>query len=778
MFYRTLCNAFVVVGALLGLLASTASGLGSTCSSPLTHGSAAPGDPFWLQNIQHQGIAAFNGNPGGYPVFRNVKNYGAKGDGNTDDTAAIQAAINAGGRCGQGCDSTTTQPALVYFPPGTYKVSSPLVVLYQTQLIGDAKNLPTLLAAPNFSGIALIDADPYLAGGAQYYVNQNNFFRSVRNFVIDLRQVSGSATGIHWQVSQATSLINIVFQMSTAAGNQHQGIFMENGSGGFLGDLVFNGGNIGATFGNQQFTVRNLTFNNANTAINAIWNWGWTFQRITINNCQVGFDLTQGGTSNTGAQGVGAEAIIDAVVTNTQTFVRWSGASSGHLQGSLVLNNIQLTNVPVAVGVKGGPTVLAGGTTTINSWAQGNVYHGTNGNPTFTQGNIANINRPGVLLDSTGRIVSKSHPQYTGYAPSDFVSVRSQGAKGDGHTDDTQAIKNVFAKYAGCKIIFFDAGTYIVTDTIQIPAGTQIVGEVWSVIMGTGSKFTDYNNPQPVIQVGAPGSSGVVEITDMIFTTRGPAAGAIIVEWNVHDPSGQQATAGAWDTHLIIGGTAQSGLQVGQCPTSGAGGNNCFADFLGLHLTSGSSAYLEGMWVWLADHDLDSGGSQQISLWSNGGIMSESQGPVWLIGTASEHHINYQYFLKNAANHYIGLAQTETPYFQPNPNPPAPFITNSNFDPSQLGQGDAWAMTVQNSHGILVFGAGFYSFFSAYNTGCQSPQNCQNQIVNVDSSSDIAFYSLTTVDTTWQFSVNAQGVINRSNNPNGFADTITAWTRN
>ena len=87
------------------------------------------------------------------------------------------------------------------------------------------------------------------------------------------------------------------------------------------------------------------------------------------------------------------------------------------------------------------------------------------------------------------------------------------------------------------------------------------------------------------------------------------------------------------------------------------------------------------MWVWLADHDLDSGGSTQISLWSGRGILSESQGPVWLIGTgeharstpatgamwpthltflASEHHINYQYFLKGAANHYIGLAQTET----------------------------------------------------------------------------------------------------------------------
>ena len=67
----------------------------------------------------------------------------------------------------------------------------------------------------------------------------------------------------------------------------------------------------------------------------------------------------QGSTSNTGVQGVGAEAIIDAVVSNTTIFVRTSGPSTGHLQGSIVLNNIQLKNVSTAVGVKGGATVVS-----------------------------------------------------------------------------------------------------------------------------------------------------------------------------------------------------------------------------------------------------------------------------------------------------------------------------------------------------------------------------------------------------------------------------------
>lgn len=62
--------------SLLGYVAA----LGSSCSAPLSP-SAAPGDPYWLQNIGHLGTAAFNANPTGYQVFRNVKTFGAKGDG-------------------------------------------------------------------------------------------------------------------------------------------------------------------------------------------------------------------------------------------------------------------------------------------------------------------------------------------------------------------------------------------------------------------------------------------------------------------------------------------------------------------------------------------------------------------------------------------------------------------------------------------------------------------------------------------------------------------------
>ncbi|MGX4732313.1 glycosyl hydrolase family 28-related protein [Kitasatospora griseola] len=93
--------------------------------------------------------------------------HGAKGDGTTDDTTAIQAAINAG-----------AQGSTVYFPPGRYLLSRPLLVTEGVTLRGDwaphfaprtSMTASYLFPGPGFDGSALITVNRPTASVPQDY---------------------------------------------------------------------------------------------------------------------------------------------------------------------------------------------------------------------------------------------------------------------------------------------------------------------------------------------------------------------------------------------------------------------------------------------------------------------------------------------------------------------------------------------------------------------------------------------------------------------------------
>jgi hypothetical protein len=748
------------------------------------------GSSYWLANIQRQGVAAFNDDKT-YKVFRNVRDYGAVGDGATDDTAAINRAISDGNRCGEGCTSQTTTPALVYFPPGTYVVSKPIIPFYYTQLVGDATAPPTLKAAANFAGMAVIDADPYDATGKNWWTNQNNFFRQVRNFVIDLTAMPVEVgAGIHWQVAQATSLQNIVFNMRTDGGdsNRQQGIFMDNGSGGFMVDLTFNGGQYGAFFGNQQFTTRNLTFNNCKTAIFMNWNWAWTFQDVKINNCQIGIDMSNGGPTG---QTVGSVLVLDSQFTNTPVGIQTAyDPTSPQTNGTLILDNVDMTGSAQAVFNKATGATILEGSKKVEFFAQGRAYgagvEGGIGVGKAIRGPQQAVQKPSVLLDAaTGKIVTRSKPQYENVPVSNFVSVKANGAKGDGVTDDTDAIQAIFDKATPDQIVYFDHGAYIITKTVKVPKSIKITGEVLPLILAGGdSFFKDQSNPQPVFQVGQPGDKGEVEMSDLIFGTAGPQPGAIMMEWNVAGTT--PGAAGLWDVHTRIGGYAGTQLELEQCAknpnVTNAIPEQCFGAFMMLHIPAGGSAYLENTWYWVADHSLEPQAKDgQIDVFNGRGVLIEGEGPVWGWGTASEHSVLYNYQFNNASNIFLGAIQTETPYYQGNPDATKPFTVNAKFnDPDFEAQcaGDqtglckrAWGVRAVNSKDIFVYGAGLYSFFDNYGQDCLLTQSCQTNMVSLEDSA-VNFFGLSTKASVNMLTVNGQSAALDKDNRNNFCATL------
>ncbi|KAH8815884.1 pectate lyase superfamily protein-domain-containing protein [Xylogone sp. PMI_703] len=776
-------SVFTLLATLSPFLLASAAPTANPVPVPAERQAAA--SSYWLASIKRQGNVAYGDSS--YKVFRNVADYGAKGDGSTDDTDAINSAITDGNRCGQGCDSSTVTPALVYFPPGTYVISKPIVQLYYTQLVGDAVSVPTIKAAASFTGMAMIDADPYDNNGNNWYTNQNNFFRQIRNFVLDLTGMPATAgAGIHWQVAQATSLQNIVFNMRTDGGtsNAQQGIFMDNGSGGFMTDLTFNGGKYGAFFGNQQFTTRNLTFNNCQTAIFMNWNWAWTLQDVNINNCQIGIDMASGGAAT---QSVGSVLLLDSKISNTPIGVSTVyHTDEGVTNGTLIIDNVDFSeNVPVAVSNAGTKTTILAGNAKVTSWVQGNTYSGSNAGKAIQAPLTSPATKPKTLLNSAGNVFTRSKPQYEDLPASSFISTKSNGAKGDGVTDDTAAIQAIFDSASENDIVYFDHGAYLITSTVKVPKNIKITGEIWPLIMAGGSKsFKDQSNPAPVFQVGQPGDQGSVEMSDLIFETAGPQPGAIMIEWNVAEAS--QGSAGMWDVHVRIGGSAGTDLQSNTCsknPTVTAAANpDCEGAFLLLHVTSQATIYLENNWFWVSDHELDLSDHNQINIFNGRGVLVGSeQGPVWMWGTSSEHSVLYNYQIANASNVYMALIQTETPYFQSNPDATGPFKSNAAFsDPdfstcTTSGCKKSWGLRIVDSDDVYVYGAGLYSFFDNYDQTCLATESCQENMLSLENS-NAQIFGLSTKASVNMVTLNGQSAALDADNRNNFCATLALFS--
>jgi glucan 1,3-beta-glucosidase len=381
--------------------------------------------------------------------------------------------------------------------------------------------------------------------------------------------------------------------------------------------VIVNGGLYGLNVGNQQYTFRNVTVNNAVTGVSQIWDWGWTYVGLTLNNCTVGLAF-QG--SETAAE-VGGVTILDSTITNVETFVSvtWSTTATPAGANGLILENIVLDTVPTAVAGPDGVD-LEGGSTTIAGWGLGHEYTPTG--PSTLSGTYSPVSRPtGLLASGSTNYYTKSKPQYEAYTTSEVVSVRSAGAVGDGTTDDTDAINDALTSAAADgSILFFDYGIYLVSDTIYIPPGSKVVGESYPIIAASGDAFSDISNPYPVVQVGKSGDTGTIEWSDMRVGTIGGTAGAILIEWNLKGDQG----SGMWDVHTMTGGWEGSDLQVADCPTTASVSSSCEAGFLDVYITSDAeNVYLENNWFWTADHDIDSADNTQLSIYTGRGVLVE-----------------------------------------------------------------------------------------------------------------------------------------------------------
>ncbi|EEH21782.2 hypothetical protein PABG_03998 [Paracoccidioides brasiliensis Pb03] len=588
--------------------------------------------------------------------------------------------------------------------------------------------------------------------------------------------------------AQPCQLQNLVFNMPKATDSNkvtHVGIFMENGSGGFVSDLVFNGGNIGWRAGSQQYTAMNLKFNGCLTAVQMIWDWGFNWQRIEVDGGAIAFNISGRG-GDTG-QGVGSVSIIaDSVISNCPIAILTNSRKDG-INGppSIVIDNLKMNSVGTTVKSEDGDVILDG-TNHVGLWAMGRRYDGYNG--TYISGEVDAPQKAKRLLDKDGKLFYRPRPQYKDLKVDEFLIATEHDCKNDGTGDNTGDI-NAFLEKAKKerKIAYFPAGVYRVGGTVFIPTGSRVQGASWSQIQGAGFYFNDIHNPRVVVQVGEKGDVGDMEIVDMMFTAQGATAGAVLVEWNVHEDS--QGSAAMWDSHIRVGGASGTDLDIQTCPKFEFS-DACICASLLFHITPQASGYFENIWIWLADHDNDKSVydspdkiANQISLYAARGTLIESEGPSWFYGTGSEHTVMYQYQVYGAKDIYLGHIQTETPYYQPVPIAPLPFSSAKEFpgDPSfekckTTGCSTAWGLRIINSEGITLHSSGLYSFFQEYYQDCVPTHNCQERVLEVKGSKDVALFNTFTVGIVEiGTGINHGAIFQNDSNQSGFTTEVSVW---
>ncbi|KAG5934372.1 hypothetical protein E4U53_000706 [Claviceps sorghi] len=720
---------------MLALMVSLLAVVGSVSASSLRHGAGARASDFWYANMDHsgaaKGFAPHVGNASSYPVFLSVE---------PGNAAGIQAAIDSAGDAKRQKEWLASQPRVVYLSPGTYTVDKTIYLRTDTVIMGDAIDPPVLKPSDDFVGDYLVNGqDP-----ATDEKGELSFAVSLKNLVLDTTPIKASRnfTALYWGVAQVSQIQNVKIRMPPSQkGKGHTGIRLGRGSILGVADVRIEKGLNGIWHdGHQQALYKSISFyhNKVGIRISA---------GNTISLLAPTFDTVDTAVLNTG--GSPFIGIVDATSINSGlTF-------NSTVYPSIVIDNL-IKDTDSDIVYMFNKTAL-GPRKHVQNFSFGNTV---DRRPIYGATTSAKP-RPEAAAPG-GRIPVLAAPTYADKRATDFINVKDPqqnggfDVKGDGESDDAACLNKVLQHAADSnKIAYFPFGDYRVESTLLIPVGSRIVGEAWSTISGAGQFFKDDANPRPIVQVGKPGDVGTVQIQDMRFTVADVLAGAIIVQ--IQAAGRAPGDVALWNSLITVGGTLGAPALIASCKDAS---KPCKGAFLGLHLAKDSSAYVENVWNWVADH-MSEGTDNGSSIAGKGGVLVESTRGTWLHAVGSEHWWLYQLNLRSASNVVVTLLQSETNYEQGDnakQTPPAPWT------PDVAGWGDpdfSWcgdnkrcrmgpANYIQGGSNIIYYGSASWAFFSGPGyQPCAGPYKCQEYMHYIAKTpANLQAYGLCAKDTT------------------------------
>jgi len=463
----------------------------------------------------------------------------ARGDGRSDDTDAIQQAL----------DQATEHSAggVVFLPSGRYRITHTLLIAPAVRLFGVGATRPVLVlgdhtpgfqqgigsmvvftgarrgaAARDFGGIELprvpfppptvVPFDPKVSDA-----NSSTFYSVMSNIDIEIGAGNPAATAVRFRVAQHAYLANMDFHL----GSGFAGIYQ---AGNLVWNLHFTGGRYGIvtekTSPAWPFTVLDSSFEGQRSAAIREHEAGLTLVNVTLRKVPVGIEIDRGYGDSLWGKDVRFEAVREAgvVISNEDSVFTQVG-----------FDQALCRDTPVFARFRDSGRTIPG---------KARAYRVAS----FSYGlAVPHLGQPGQFASTAQIAALERLPPAPGAAirplppVSEWADARALGATGDGRTDDTAALQRAIDSH---RVLYLPLGIYRISDTLHLRPDSVLLG------LHPGLTRIEIEDGTPAFQgVGAPralvasalGGDAIVSGIGLLTNGVNPRATALL--WSAGERS-------------------------------------------------------------------------------------------------------------------------------------------------------------------------------------------------------------------------------------------------
>lgn len=460
-------------------------------------------------------------------VYLTKGDQGVHGDGIADDSDTIQQAIDrVQGSTGQG---------IVFISQGRYRISKTILVWPGIRLIGYGTKRPVFVLGKDTPGFQKgIGYMVLFAGGRPNAThrsrrrgeplagivppndlvpdaNPGTFYSAMSNIDFEIQDGNPAAIGIRFHVAQHCYLAHMDFHIGSGMAALHD-------VGNEAEDLHFYGGQYGIMTRKPspgwQFTLLDSTFEGQSVAAIKEHEAGLTLVRDHFKDVPTAISIDPGYSDELWVKDAQFEDISGPAIII-------SNENNAHTE--INLEDVVCRHVPLFAVFRESSKKIngAGEIYKVSHFTHGLTFSNAGATPEIKTAMDAHA------LSMLPVPVPSDIPPVPAQAT--WANMRTLGAKGDGITDDTAAIKKAIAEH---RTLYFPSGHYIVTDTITLKPDTVLIGLNPSTtqidLPDSTAAFQGPGSPKPLLETPHRGTNIV---TGIGLYTNGINSRAVGAKW-------------------------------------------------------------------------------------------------------------------------------------------------------------------------------------------------------------------------------------------------------